>query len=463
MSVILKHNFNSLSPEEQQQYQVMAESLLAKDRSDSLSAATLTKLWRDKGLVEQGASKDNNPAERFLKKCEKLDLVKIERQNGGGRKGNVVTLKYYAYTGTPLQGTVPWQHPLYIKRNADSDCERWLNDGIMPQKTRIFLKIKSPRYTGKTSLLIRLKQFLKDTKIAVAFVDLESCKFTDQLFTDRISEKTKSDNLTEFLRVFQAVVVEEFRPYIRAGLQSVSGFSTNISPGVALTNDLECKVFNLIEKPKVLFIDGIDRILGSSIQDSFFRILRTWSEEKMKKIENQSFPNWPNIVMAFSTESYFDRESPLQNIGTDIKLNPFTEDHILGLAQLYGLEWNNDSIVENANTLKKLLGGNPYLINMALTEMSRENIDVKTLHKKAFSPDSFFLKHLRKIGEMINQKEDLKSTLCHWLSDHSFYLDEKSKLQLAKLGVIEFDSQNKPKISCQLYEEYFQQFCSISH
>ena len=56
--------------------------------------------------------------------------------------------------------------------------------------------------------------------------------------------------------------------------------------------------------------------------------------------------------------------------------------------------------------------------------------------------------------------EELEKIFLNWLQQQDSYLDEKSKIQLAKLGVIEFEIENKvikTKITCQLYEQYFKQ------
>lgn len=456
-SNLLKIFNEQLTNGEKQWYHALAGYLISKGKTASLSSATLTKELVENGLIEKGAARDNNPSERFLNKLEDLGLISIEHKRGRG--GNKVTLNFYVYTGQPLEGIVPWQHPLYMRRNGDRICEECLVSGMMKTQSRVFLKIKSPRYTGKTSLLIRLKEFAKAKNAAVGFIDLESYQFSDELFQDGKTDEENKQKYKSFLNTFQKFVQQEFKADIKLPKFN-SSFSQwgNISLAEQFTRYLEEEVFARIEKPKVLFIDGIDRILGTPIQDPFLRILRTWVEQKMKMLGNDSAIIFPNIIIAFSTESYFDKESPLQNVGTDIELGGLIDDQVLSLAQLYGLVWDNGS--QTASRLRSFLGGNPYLINTALYEMTKKNFDLDTLQQQALFPNSHFLKHLNKIVEMIKECEGLEATFSDWLKQQDSYLDEKVKIQLAKLGAIEFEFKNnsiKPTIPCQLYEQYFKQ------
>ncbi|MDY7008483.1 MAG: AAA-like domain-containing protein [Cyanobacteriota bacterium] len=434
-----------------------AEYLISRGRTAKVSAATLTKELVSNGLIAEGAVQDNNPARRFLDDLEIKEL--ITKYPCLGQAGNIYTLNFYIYVGQALEGVVPLRHPLYIRRTADSICEECLNIGMMKNENRVFLKIKSPRYTGKTSLLIRLREFANKKYAAVGLIDLESHQFSDELFIDGESNEENKEKYKQFLDTFKRVVEQEFNFHIRSSRSSSSSPQwSNISLAEKLTEDLEEKIFTPIQKQKVLLIDGIDRILGTHIQDPFLRMLRTWFEQKMKILENNSSIIFPNISIAFSTESYFDRESPLQNVGTEIQLEAFTEDQILGLAELYGLVW--DDGLKSASYLKYFLSGNPYLINMALYEMSKKNIDLKTSQQRALVPNSPFLRHLHKIVEKIKQCEELEKVFTDWLKNQNSYLDPKSAIQLAKLGAIEFeykDNTVKPKIPCQLYEQYFQQ------
>lgn len=434
-----------------------AEFLISRGRTAKVSAATLTKELRNNGLIAEGPVQDNNPARRFLDDLETKGL--IIKYSCSGQGGNIYTLNFYIYSGLALESVVPAQHPLYIRRTADEECEQSLDTGLIKNQNRVFLKIKSPRYTGKTSLLMRLKEFAKEKYAAVGFIDLEGHQFSHELFINGQSNEENKEKYEQFLKTFKRLVEQEFKSNTKSSPSS-SSFPQwiDISLEEKLTQDLEERIFSPIQKPKVLLIDGIDRILGTHIQDPFLWMLRTWYVQKMKRRENNSSVIFPNISIAFSTECYFDRDSPLQNVGRDIKVPEFTEDQILDLAELYGLAWDNG--LETASSLKNFLSGNPYLINMALYEISRINIELEVFKQQALFPNSPFLTHLRNITKKIRNFEELEKIFLNWLQQQDSYLDEKSKIQLAKLGVIEFEIENKvikTKITCQLYEQYFKQ------
>lgn len=467
----LKNQFDQLDDTQKLWYDVLASYLInhgGSEKTAHLSSSQFTRQLEENNLLsrpQNTAKRNNNPAERFLKKLEELKLITKQVPRGGkkrGRPGNIYTLNFYIYRGEPLVGCVPLSHPLYLKRNIDFRCEEFLMNGMLTGKNAAFLKIKSPRYMGKTSLLIRLKSYAEDQKKAVVgFIDLNNCKFPDHLFVNpksQESEYNKSQFLTQFLDVFKTCVKEEFQKHIQAnsGVRSSQRYAlwANIAGGAGFTNDLE-DIFASIEKPKLLIIDGIDRLLGTLIQNDFLLILRSWFEDKMKIRERGVPVNWPNLIIAFSTESYFNRESPLQNVGTDIKLDLFTEEHILHLAHLYGLMW--DDGLESASKLKEFLGGNPYLINIFIYEMIRKKVDLDTQKKQSLFPDSPFIQHLRQIVNTIQQDQDLEKIFVSWIQDSSLFLDEDSKIKLGKLGAIIFDENSgKPQVTCQLYKLYFE-------
>ncbi|WP_413160043.1 AAA-like domain-containing protein [Capilliphycus salinus ALCB114379] len=436
--ILLKEYITSLSDDEQKWFEVLAQYLIQRGWTTDLPVSQFLKILEGNQLHFS----DENKPRHFLNNLEKQGLIEIQR--GKGRRPNRVTLKYYTYRGPSLEGCVPLDSPLYVKRSADSLCERYLDQSMKPEKTAAFLKIKAAKHTGKTSLLIRLQNHAKNKGWSVGYVDLESSKFS--------GHKEIFDNIDRFLDRFTEIVSQAYQLEI----SSRSSLLDKLSSGERCTRYLEQQVFKPIKKPKLLLIDGIDQIYGKEVQDDFLWLLRTWFEEKMKNLYGQTV-EWPSLVIAYSTEPYSQhnfRESPLQNVGTSIELDDFTADHLLGLSEIYGLEWCEG--VENANKLMNLLAGHPYLVNLALYDMATHNININDFHTQAtFLPYKPFNNHLQRYLEILNESPNLQGSLIKIIRGETADFDRLNLEKLAKLGLIKFEL-GQPKIRCELYKIYFE-------
>jgi len=440
----LKDHINQLSDDDQQWFEVLAQYLIQKGWTAEFPVSKFLTILQ----TNQLHFSDENKPRRFLDDLERNGIIQIQR--GRCKRPNRVTLKFYMYRGPSLEGCVPLDNPLYIKRSTDSLCESYLEKSMKPGKTAAFLKIKAAKHTGKTSLLIRLQNYAKNKGWSVGYVDLESSQFSQnnqQLF----------DRIDSFLDRFREIVYQSYQ--IEGS--SRDNLLDRLTSGVRCTSYLEQQVFKTSKKPQLLLIDGIDQIYGKEVQDEFLWLLRTWYEEKMKNLPGKTV-KWPSIVIAYSTEPYSKsnfRESPLQNVGTSIDLDDFTADHLLGLSEIYGLEWCEG--VENANKLMNLLTGHPYLVNLALYDMAIHNINIDDFQTQAtLPPYKPFNNHLRRYLDILNNNEDLKQCFIKIIKGETIQFNDLIPENLAKLGLIKFDS-GKPKVRCELYNIYFKNYLGV--
>ena len=424
-----------LSFQEQKWLDLLAQYLIPRGWSADYSCSRYLKLIKENYEDHPSESTIN----RFLKKLEGYGFIEIKRVGQHtGKMSNYIVLKKYKYNGMCLTGVVPLNSPLYINRSADQLCKQYMSEfsygGGIP-----FIRIKSPRHTGKTSLLIRLRRFLQDEqKCKVILVDLNS--FDHSVINDE----------TKFFNTFTESILSEFN--VESQYNRSSSLLMRMSAAQRCTDSLE-PVFRR-SKNIVLIIDGVDCILRiPSLKTSFTGLLRTWHESKMKVIDNSSI-SWARIAIAYSTEPYSEndvRDSPFDNVGTLINLDEFMVDQISNLADIYGLHWNTNDI----SKLMEMIEGHPYLVNLALYDFSiKKIVSLDDLQRIAISEISPFISHLRRCMSAVEKNPDLSNSIIKLLNGQK--IDRRSEFYLTMLGIVKQNiDSNEVEFRCNLYKQYF--------
>ena len=349
----------------------------------------------------------------------------------------------YTYKGSPITGIVPLDSPLYVQRAADDICREALRLAKEIKDSVPFIRIKAAKGMGKSSLLVRLHQFLEtEQKHAVGYVDLGSDEFDSDVFNDL--EKL-------FYRFTEEIFLAFTKYSTHLNLPSLKFFwRQERTPGANCTNYLH-ELFKQIKQPKTLIIDGIDRVLGQKTQTDFLNVLRSWNERRMKVVSNAPIV-WPSIAIAYSTDPYPDYNlpgSPLYNIGTDVELKEFTPKDVLNLSKIYGLNWS----LNESDFLMSLVGGHPNLIILALHKISKENISLNELDRQADLVNGPFGNHLLKFLEMLQKDEELSACFKNIIIEEGS-CDEFRTWQLEKVGLIRIEEKGI-KVRCELYKRYF--------
>lgn len=423
----------NLSEEDWNYWYSLEKGLIASGGQKLMSDASLAKLW----------NMSATHAKRKREVFRECGLIEIDP--GKGRKPNLIVWKGgKSLAITPLAGIVPLHSPLYLERPEMAECKQHLKLGSYSQDVRTFVRLKAGKGMGKSSLLIRLQNFLEtELKQVVGFVDLGSNSFSPDVF----------DNLNALLYRFAEEVAEAFRrsKLNPPGLKSL--WKDYRVPGVNCTMYLQEHIFSKIRSPKTLIIDGIDRVIGrEKIQLEFLSLLRTWNETKMKLVSQDKIV-WPNIVIAYSTEPYLKygvSVSPLQNVGEVVELKEFDRSDILELSRRYGLgEFSSQEIA----SLMALIGGHPTLINRALYKISQEGMSLSELELKATQLNGPFADYLLEYLELLQNDEQL-SHCFQQIVTGEICQNQFAKSQLLKAGLIKLENLEE-KVVCELYRRYF--------
>lgn len=332
-----------------------------------------------------------------------------------------------------LKGEVPLDSPFYVER---SPIELLCHETIL--QPGALIRIKAPKQMGKTSLMLRLL----DEAIAHNFKTVTlSLQLADaDVFT----------SLSRFLQWFCAVVTRslELPNQLNDYWDEVFGSNYNC------TDYFETYLLAEIDSPVVLALDEVDVVFNyPKIATDFFGMLRTWHQKA--KYAERSSQVWQKLrlVIVHSTEVYIPlniNQSPF-NIGLSIELPEFTPLQVNDLAQRHQLNWGTEEV----ERLMNLIGGNPYLVQMALHHISFQHTTLEQLLETITAEEGIYKDYLRRQLWNLQQYPELVTALTQVvMSPTPVTLDPILAFKLQSMGLVQV--QNRQVVpSCELYRQYF--------
>ncbi len=336
------------------------------------------------------------------------------------------------------EGSVSFDSSFYVERNG---IESFCYAAVI--KPGSLIRIKAPKLMGKTSLMNRILAQCQSQNYKTVYLDLSSL------------ERSIIRDLDKLLRWICLMVGRQLK------LENELGdyWDTEI-----LGSNGNCTVYfeeyllPAIDYPLVLGLDEVDRVFPyTEVIEDFFGMLRGWHEKG--KISQR----WKQLrlIMAHSTESYIPldmNQSPF-NAGLPVELQEFDPKQVKNLALLHQLNWN-DSQIED---LMGMVGGHPYLVRLALYELSSGTITLEQLLGEASTEAGIYSNHLRRLLEILQQSSELIQAFQTVVaSSEPVELDPMQIYKLHSMGLVQRkDNQVMPR--CQLYREYFCRVLSAGH
>lgn len=327
-------------------------------------------------------------------------------------------------------GSVPLNSPFYLERpGIDSRCY----DTIV--KPHAWILIQSPRLMGKTSLITRILDYSTRQNTQTLYLDLNSLPVG--IFTD----------LDKFLRWFCGAIARQLK---------LDHHVNNYWDTELLGSSDSCTLYweeyllTQLDRPVVLALDNLERIFADpDLSASFLGLLRSWHEKsKISQLWKKL-----RLVMAYSTEVNLPWETHqlLLNGGMPVALPEFDYQQIQDLARLHQLNWSDRQL----ETLKKLVGGHPYLVRLAMYEVSCGKIGFDRFLQDAPTEAGIYNHYLRGYLEKLQQFPELAVALKQVVnSEEPIELECRISYQLYNLGLVQ-RQHNQVKPSCHLYREYF--------
>jgi hypothetical protein len=306
------------------------------------------------------------------------------------------------------------------------------------------LRVRSPKRRGKTSLVWRVLDKAKTQGCQTVYLNLCDLKANEQLLS----------NLDQFLQWFCNTMSYE----LELESQVDSFWSKKLDSTQKCTSYFRSYIFQQVDAPIVLAIDEIDWLFDYPKLYEFFTLLRRWNNDaNMSSIWKKL-----RIILSYSTEIYIKlnaNKSPF-NIGEKITLPLLNHQEIQALSKHYELKISSDDAIE----LMKLVGGHPYLIQLAFYHLYNDQISIDRLLIEAHTESGVYRDHLQELWDELIQKStqvDLNErSILETLrqvteTESTVQLQVEQGFRLQGLGLVQIEG-DYIRISCELYRRYFQ-------
>jgi hypothetical protein len=328
-------------------------------------------------------------------------------------------------------GAVRLKSPFYVERDLDGVVK----EAATRQGTTI--RVKGSRQTGKTSVLARIAQHVRDLGQQAVFIDFQ------RLDGDILA---RLDSLLRYIAnliAFRLKTNETPEPYWTAALGSKD----------KLTAFIEEQVLEKAQSPLVLIMDEVDRLFSfEEYRDDFFGLVRSWHNQR-------AFDNrWDslNIVLAYSTEASLliqnQSQSPF-NVGESVTTRDFTEAEVAALNAKHGSPLQTSGELA---ALEELLNGHPFLVRKALYQLAVHKTTLGVLTNSATNDDGPFSDHLHYYLWWLKDNPIARADFKSALHNHSCATDE-CFYALRSVGLITGHSRRNVWPRCGLYRQYFQE------
>lgn len=381
---------------------------------------TASELWSSlSDFWGEPISKNNFRAcfeSRQLTKEQQQSLLEFRRQST-------------TFSGQFPGGPVPLDSKFYIERAPieTQACSEITKPGSI-------IRIRASWKMGKTSLMLRILAHAQAQKYLTVTIDFQQ------------AEKAVFSNIDKFFRWFSTNISRKLQ--LEPKLDEY--WDEDMGSKVSCTIYFEAYVLEEIKSPLVLGLNEVNRVFEyPEIAEEFFSLLRSWYEQAA------TIKIWQKVrlVLTYSTEVYIPlqlNQSPF-NVGLPLKLPPFTPEQVMTLAHRCGLEWSS---TQNKQ-LMGMVGGHPYLVQLAFYYMCYRELILKQLLQSAATESGIYNDHLRRLLAVLQADPALENAFKQVISaEHPLKLISLQAYKLDSLGLINING-DFVTLSCELYRLYF--------
>jgi WD40 repeat protein len=352
-------------------------------------------------------------------------------------------------SGSPYKitgGSLNFNHPSYVVRQADKDLCDWLKRGE-------FCYVLNSRQMGKSSLRIQTMYRLRTKGIACAEVDLMGI-----------------DNYQTTPEKWYGGIVRELTSSLELKLNSLTWWREHkdLAPMQRFNEFLEKVVLAEASQNVVIFVDEIDTVLKLEFKDDFFGLIRACYE---KRASSEMYKHLSFVLLGVATPSDLIRDTSRTpfNIGQAIELNGFQLSEAQPLVKgLKGKASNPQSVLRE---VLAWTNGQPFLtqklchllwISSSLIESGDEAKEIEKLVQKCVienwethdEPE-----HLKTIRDRLLRSEQfairLLSLYQEILKTSEIKIDGSSEQMELRLSGLVVEQEGKLRVYNHIYASVF--------
>lgn len=320
--------------------------------------------------------------------------------------------------------------PFYVNRPPveESICQEIVKPGAL-------IRLRSPRRTGKTSLMVRILKYAVNRDYRTVRLNFSQ------------ADRSAIGNIDKFLRWLCTNTSRQLKlePLLN------DYWDEDLGSKVSCTIYFQAYLLQQTDTPLILALDEVDRIFEfPEVAQDFLPLLRLWHEEA----NNLEIWQQLRLIVSHSTEVYIPlniNQSPF-NVGLSMTLPEFTIEQIQNLAKLHRLDWQSGS---EATALMAMVGGHPYLVRLALYRLWHQEVTFEQLLAEAATQTSIYSNHLRWNLGNLQAHPELAAALKQVVSAREpVELEPILAYKLNSMGLVKLQG-NESAPSCELYRLYF--------
>ncbi|MFM2060894.1 MAG: hypothetical protein RLZZ507_564 [Cyanobacteriota bacterium] len=322
---------------------------------------------------------------------------------------------------------------LYIKRSPIED----LAIATISQSGSL-IRIQAPSGMGKTSLINHLMGVADQMEMETVFVDVQQAD-TEVL-----------NNLDLFLRWFCCNIGRQLNLEPKFDDYWFDGAGSKLS----CTTYVQEYILNQLQQPILVAIDKVHYLVDyPNLANNFFPLLRSWYEQARVREDWQKL----RLIIAHSGELDLpiqSHQSPF-NVGLPLLLPDFTKTQLQDLVYRYQLHTVGISDYQSLEPLFDLIGGHPYLLNLAFYWLRSGYLSLAQLLQEAPTDKGIYSDHLRRQRIILQRNDNLMNAFYQvLLNPDSVDLDTSTAYQLESMGLVKLNGK-KISVKYELYRQYF--------
>ncbi len=330
-------------------------------------------------------------------------------------------------------GQVRLTSPFYVERPPiETSCYQ----EILQPGTLIW--ITAPKQMGKTSLMARIIHLATEKSYHIVTLSFQ------------LADAAVFSDLSKLFKWFCLCIGQS----LEIPNQLVNYWDDTSSSNYNITTYFEKYLLAKIIHPLVIGLDEVDQVFSyPEVAKDFFGLLRAWHEKAKYSDSNSKIWGKLRFVVVHSTEVYTlmnINQLPF-NVGLSVNLPEFNPEQVKDLAQRYGLDWSDDELEQ----LRVLVGGHPYLVQVALYKITQGHMTLNQLLQKSATQSGPYGDHLRRNLWNLEQHPELAAALYEVVTtNRSIELQPTLGFKLNNMGLVRIEG-NKVKSCCNLYSQYF--------